>query len=104
MFDVICLYSTLQHEVMVTAGANQGFVNLTLTLLDANDGVVLFAPYYFNHMMAIQVSLACQCSPRENQFSVKTPLKQVSKMQFLIPPLLNPIANILMLVCLLLKI
>lgn len=41
---------------MVTAGANQAFVNVVLTLLDASDKVVLFVPYYFNHLMAIQVS------------------------------------------------
>ena len=33
---------------MVTSGANQAFTNLVLTLLDARDRVVLFAPYYFN--------------------------------------------------------
>ena len=42
---------------MVTAGANQAFVNLVLALLDPQDAVVLFAPYYFNHMMALQVSI-----------------------------------------------
>jgi aspartate/methionine/tyrosine aminotransferase len=40
----------LQYEVMVTAGANQAFVNLVLTLCDESDRVVLFKPYYFNHM------------------------------------------------------
>lgn len=45
----------VQHKVMVTAGANQAFVNLVLALLDPQDAVVLFAPYYFNHMMALQV-------------------------------------------------
>ena len=40
---------------MVTAGANQAFVNLVLALLDPQDAAVLFAPYYFNHMMALQV-------------------------------------------------
>eukprot|EP00927_Polykrikos_kofoidii_P048513 TRINITY_DN42788_c0_g1_i1.p1 TRINITY_DN42788_c0_g1~~TRINITY_DN42788_c0_g1_i1.p1 ORF type:complete len:496 (-),score=67.84 TRINITY_DN42788_c0_g1_i1:66-1418(-) len=53
--------------VMVTAGANQAFVNLVLTLCDANDSAVLFAPYYFNHMMALQMSsvkpLVGPCSP-----------------------------------------
>lgn len=39
---------------MVTAGANQAFVNVVLTLLNPNDRVVLFVPYYFNHLMAIQ--------------------------------------------------
>lgn len=44
------------YEVMVTAGANQAFVNLVLTLCDASNSVVLFKPYYFNHMMALQMT------------------------------------------------
>ena len=47
----------MQHEVMVTSGANQAFTNLVLTLLDADDCIVLFVPYYFNHLMAIQASV-----------------------------------------------
>jgi len=45
-----------QQAVMVTAGANQGFTNLVIALCDAGDTAVLFAPYYFNHMMAVQMS------------------------------------------------
>lgn len=41
---------------MVTSGANQAFVNLVLSLVDAKDRVVLFAPYYFNHLMALQMT------------------------------------------------
>lgn len=41
---------------MVTAGANQAFTNVVLALCDAGDDVVLFAPYYFNHMMALQMT------------------------------------------------
>ena len=51
------------HEVMVTAGANQAFVNIVLTLLDAGDRAVLFRPYYFNHLMALQVCLWPSCDP-----------------------------------------
>ncbi len=43
-----------QHA-WVAAGANQAFVNIVLTLLDADDRAVLFRPYYFNHLMALQV-------------------------------------------------
>jgi hypothetical protein len=43
-----------QYEVMVTAGANQAFVNLVLTLCDESDSVVLFKPYYFNHMCVMR--------------------------------------------------
>jgi aspartate/methionine/tyrosine aminotransferase len=41
---------------MVTAGANQAFVNVVLSLVDEHDRVVLFKPYYFNHMMALQMT------------------------------------------------
>lgn len=46
----------MQHEVMVTSGANQGFTNLVLTLLDPSDAAILFMPYYFNHLMALQMT------------------------------------------------
>ena len=39
---------------MVTTGANQAFVNVVLTLLDAGDTAMLFKPFYFNHHMALQ--------------------------------------------------
>ncbi|KAK3280759.1 hypothetical protein CYMTET_11417 [Cymbomonas tetramitiformis] len=42
--------------VMITAGANQAFMNLVLTLLEEGSGAVLFAPYYFNHLMALQMT------------------------------------------------
>ena len=41
---------------MVTAGANQAFTNIVLTLLDPGDRIVLFVPYYFNHLMAVQMT------------------------------------------------
>jgi len=49
-------------HVMVTSGANQAFVNCALTLLDEKDEMgniskcVVFEPYYFNHVMAIQMT------------------------------------------------
>ncbi|KAF8389026.1 hypothetical protein HHK36_025711 [Tetracentron sinense] len=43
-------------SVMVTAGANQAFVNLVLTLCDAGDSVVMFPPYYFNAYMSFQMT------------------------------------------------
>jgi aspartate/methionine/tyrosine aminotransferase len=47
-----------QYQVMVTSGANQAYMNCVLTLLDPNDQAVVFAPYYFNHVMALQLSLS----------------------------------------------
>jgi aspartate/methionine/tyrosine aminotransferase len=51
----ICV-PVVQHEVMVTSGANQAFTNIVLTLLDPCDRIVLFVPYYFNHLMAVQMT------------------------------------------------
>ena len=43
-------------EVMVTTGANQAFMNVVLSIADSTDKIVLFKPYYFNHLMALQMS------------------------------------------------
>jgi aspartate/methionine/tyrosine aminotransferase len=45
------------HDVMVTVGANQAYVNCVLTLLSSDDASVVFAPYYFNHVMALQMTI-----------------------------------------------
>lgn len=60
----------VQYDVMVTAGANQAFTNIVLTLMDASDRIVLFTPYYFNHLMAVQMTggganvVYGKCDPR----------------------------------------
>jgi aspartate/methionine/tyrosine aminotransferase len=41
-------------HVIVTSGANQAYVNCVLTLLDEGSACVVFGPYYFNHVMAVQ--------------------------------------------------
>jgi aspartate/methionine/tyrosine aminotransferase len=41
------------RRVVVTAGANMGFMNAVLAVADPGDEVVLQAPFYFNHEMAI---------------------------------------------------
>ncbi|CAN0878309.1 Aromatic aminotransferase ISS1 [Linum grandiflorum] len=46
----------VKSSVMVTAGANQAFVNLVLALCDAGDSSVMFAPYYFNAYMSFQMT------------------------------------------------
>ncbi|KAI4381943.1 hypothetical protein MLD38_007959 [Melastoma candidum] len=45
-----------KSSVVVTSGANQAFVDLVLTLCDAGDSVVMFAPYYFNAYMSFQMT------------------------------------------------
>ena len=47
------------HQVVVTAGANMGFMNAILAITDPGDEVILPAPYYFNHEMAVRIA-GCQ--------------------------------------------
>lgn len=49
--DISAIYSS--HFLIF---AVQAFVNLVLTLCDAGDSVVMFAPYYFNSYMAFQMT------------------------------------------------
>lgn len=44
------------REVMVTAGANMGFLNALLAVTDPGDEVILPRPYFFNHEMAIRMA------------------------------------------------
>lgn len=41
------------HELMITAGANQAFMNVVLALCDSGDEVLLILPYYFSHFNAL---------------------------------------------------
>jgi aspartate/methionine/tyrosine aminotransferase len=43
-------------RVLVTAGGNQAFVNAILAVTDPGDEVILPAPYYFNHEMAVVIA------------------------------------------------
>ena len=44
----------IADDVIVTAGGNQAFMLAAITLLDPGDEVVLAAPYFVNHEMAIR--------------------------------------------------
>lgn len=43
------------HNVMITVGANQAYVNCVLTCLNDSSKAIVFRPYYFNHVMALQM-------------------------------------------------
>ena len=47
---------TSGREIMVTAGANMGFLNALLAITDPGDEVVLPRPYFFNHEMAVRMA------------------------------------------------
>ena len=43
-------------RVFVTAGGNQAFLNAVLAITDPGDEVILPAPFYFNHEMALEIA------------------------------------------------
>jgi len=43
-------------RIVVTAGANMGFVNAVLAITDPGDEIILQLPYYFNHEMAVAIA------------------------------------------------
>ncbi|GAV74841.1 Aminotran_1_2 domain-containing protein [Cephalotus follicularis] len=53
----LCQENKLYNSsVMVTAGSNQGFLTLVLTICDVTDSVVLFAPYFFNALETFRMT------------------------------------------------
>jgi len=68
----------VRSEVMATAGANQAYANCCLALLDAGDAAVIFRPYYFNHLMAIQMTNA---KPLEVPMTAETFLPRVDALE-----------------------
>ena len=57
------------RRILVTAGANQGFLNALLCICDPGDEVVLLSPYYFNHEMAAGLA-GCRavCVPTDRNY------------------------------------
>ncbi len=49
-------------RVMLTCGANQAFVNALLAVTMPGDEVIIFAPYYFDHVFAVKLA---GCKPVE---------------------------------------
>jgi len=49
-----------ENAVVVTSGANMGFLNAVLAVASPGDEVILQTPYYFNHEMAIRMA---GCTP-----------------------------------------
>ena len=48
------------YSVFVTAGSNMAFHSVILSICDPGDEIILLAPYYFNHEMAIRMA---NCKP-----------------------------------------
>ena len=45
----------LPENIIITPGANQAAFLALATIADRGDEIILFKPYYFNHLMAIQI-------------------------------------------------
>ncbi|KAG1672270.1 hypothetical protein FOA52_004284 [Chlamydomonas sp. UWO 241] len=43
------------HDIFITNGGNQAYMNLVISLVDESDKTVLFAPAYFDHIMSHQM-------------------------------------------------
>ncbi|MDF9391937.1 MULTISPECIES: pyridoxal phosphate-dependent aminotransferase [Methylococcus] len=54
--------SLVGRSVLVTAGANMGFLNALFAIADAGDEIILPSPYYFNQEMAVRM-LGCTPVP-----------------------------------------
>jgi len=59
-------------RIVVTAGANMGFVNAVLAITDPGDEIILQLPYYFNHEMAVAIA-DCKvvCVPTDNDYQLQ---------------------------------
>jgi len=58
-----------EQRILVTAGANQGFLNALLCVCDPGDEIILLSPYYFNHEMAVGLA-GCRavCVPTDSNY------------------------------------
>jgi len=61
-----------ENRVVVTAGGNMAFLNAILAVADVGDEIMLQAPYYFNHDMAIGMA-GCRtvCVPTDDQYQLR---------------------------------
>jgi len=60
------------NKIIVTAGANMAFLNILFAITDPGDEIILNAPYYFNHEMAVNM-LNCRAVviPTDAQYQLQ---------------------------------
>ncbi|UCG55678.1 MAG: pyridoxal phosphate-dependent aminotransferase [Phycisphaerales bacterium] len=60
------------NRIIVTAGANMGFVNAILAVTDPGDEIILNLPYYFNHEMAVVIAdCKAVCVPTDDDYQLQ---------------------------------
>lgn len=63
------------QRIVVTAGANMGFVNAVLAVTDPGDEIILNLPYYFNHEMAVTIAdCKAVCVPTDENYQLQPSL------------------------------
>jgi aspartate/methionine/tyrosine aminotransferase len=59
-------------RIVVTAGANMGFMNAVLAITDPGDEIILQLPYYFNHEMAVTIAdCKAVCVPTDDDYQLQ---------------------------------
>ena len=59
-------------RIVVTAGANMGFMNAVLAITDTGDEIILQLPYYFNHEMAVAIAdCKAVCVPTDDDYQLQ---------------------------------
>ncbi|HUV63233.1 MAG TPA: pyridoxal phosphate-dependent aminotransferase [Sedimentisphaerales bacterium] len=59
-------------RIVVTAGANMGFMNAVLAIADPGDEIILQLPYYFNHEMAVAIAdCKAVCVPTDKDYQLQ---------------------------------
>jgi len=60
-------------RIVVTAGANMGFVNAILAVTDPGDEIIIQLPYYFNHEMAVAIAdCKAVCVLTDDDYQLRT--------------------------------
>ena len=63
------------QRIVVTAGANMGFINAVLAITDPGDEIILNLPYYFNHEMAVAMAdCKAVCVPTDENYQLQPEL------------------------------
>ncbi len=61
-----------EQRLVVTAGANMGFVNAVSAITDPGDEIILNLPYYFNHEMAVAIAdCKAVCVPTDDDYQLR---------------------------------
>ncbi|UCC98154.1 MAG: pyridoxal phosphate-dependent aminotransferase [Phycisphaerales bacterium] len=59
-------------RIVVTAGANMGFMNAVLAITEPGDEIILQLPYYFNHEMAVAIAdCKAVCVPTDDDYQLQ---------------------------------